>query len=195
MVPNTLQLYILYESHNALGYNGSTRLYNLIRRHYCWREWHQHSNKYVQSCRVGQQVTLKEPQYINSHLPVPQFPMSFISMVIRGPYHKTEKGNQHTLTVVCMLTNCIFMISVRSKSTEEVIKAYLTDVYSTFGGSKYILSDRGSQFASKQFTRLAKGLGFIKVYTSPYTPTGNSVIEWTYAFLKASLRNLFVITT
>ena len=49
----------------------------------------------------------------------------------------------------------MFMIPMRSKSSKEVIKAYLTGVYSTFGGSKYILSDRGSEFTSKQITWLA----------------------------------------
>ena len=48
-----------------------------------------------------------------------------------------------------MLTNYIFMISVRDKSTKDVIKAYLTGVYSTFGGSKYILSYHNSEFTSK----------------------------------------------
>ena len=33
--------------------------------------------------------------------------------------------------------------SITTKSTEEVIKVYLRGVYSTFGGSKYILSHRG----------------------------------------------------
>ena len=51
-----------------------------------------------------------------------------------------------------MLTNYVLVIPIRSKSTEEVIKAYLTGVYSTFGGNKYILNDRGSEFTSKQFT-------------------------------------------
>ena len=37
IVPNTLQSYILYECHNALGHNGSTRLYHFIRRHYYWK--------------------------------------------------------------------------------------------------------------------------------------------------------------
>ena len=46
-----------------------------------------------------------------------------------------------------------------------------------------ILSDRGGEFSSKQ-------LGFIKVYTSPHTLTGNSVIEQTHAYLKTSLRKL-----
>ena len=69
------------------------------------------------------------------------------------------------------------MIPIKSKSTTEVIKAYVTGVYSTFGDSKYIPSDRGSEFISKQFTFLANEVGFIEVNTSPYTPTGNSIVE------------------
>ena len=89
-----------------------------------------------------------------------------------------------------MLTNYIFMIPIRSKSTEDLIKAYLIAVYSTFGGIKYILSDHSSEFTSKQFKFLAKELGFTKVYTSPYTPTVNSIIECTHSFFKASIRKL-----
>ena len=55
-----------------------------------------------------------------------------------------------------MLTYYIFMIPIKSKTTEVVIKAYLKDVYSTFKDSKYILSDRGGEFTSKQFTWLAR---------------------------------------
>ena len=67
---------------------------------------------------------------------------------------------------------------------------HLTGIYSTFGGSKYILSDRGSQFTSKKLTFLASELGFIKLYTSPYPSTSNSIIECTHSFLKAYLRKL-----
>ena len=59
-----------------------------------------------------------------------------------------------------------------------------------FRGSKYILSDIGSEFTSKQLTWLTNKLGSIRVYTLPDTPTGNSIIERTHAFLKASLRKL-----
>ena len=105
--------------------------------------------KLVCSYTEHQQVTLKEPHYINLYLPIPNFQMSFISMDLVGPYRETENCNQHALTVICMLTNCIFMIPIRSKSTKDIIKAYLTGVYSTFRGSKYILSDCSSEFASK----------------------------------------------
>ena len=39
---------------------------------------------------------------------------------------------------------------------------------------KYILSEKGGEFTSQQFTWLAEELEFIKLYISPHTPTGNS---------------------
>ena len=93
MVPNTLQPYILYECHNALGLNGSTRLYQFIRRNYYWKKLCQNGNNYMHSCTECQQVTLKELQYINLHLPIANFPMSFINMDLVGPYRETESSN------------------------------------------------------------------------------------------------------
>ena len=58
-------------------------------------------------------------------------------------------------------------------------------MYSVSRGSKYILSDRAGEFTSKQFTWLAEEMGFIKVYTSPLTLIGNSVIEHTHSFLES----------
>ena len=65
-----------------------------------------------------------------------------------------------------MLTHYVFMIPIKSRITEDVIKAYLKYLYSTFRGRKCILSDRGGEYTSKQFTWLAQELGFIKMYTS-----------------------------
>ena len=76
---------------------------------------------------------------------------------------------------------------------KDIIKVYLTGVYSTFRSSKYILSERGSESTTKQFDLLAKELGFIKIYTSSYTSTGISIIEHTHSFLKASIINLYAI--
>ena len=47
-----------------------------------------------------------------------------------------------------MLTNYVFMTPIRPKCTDEVIKVYVKSVYSTCGGSRYILSDRGSEWNS-----------------------------------------------
>ena len=109
MVPNTMQPYLLNDCYSTLGHNDSTRLYYFTRRHYYWKMCHQHCNKYISLHPECQQVTLKEPQYSNLHLPIPQFPMSFISMDLVGPYRETENGNQYAFMVY------IFLIYIRSK--------------------------------------------------------------------------------
>ena len=117
--------------------------------------------------------------------------MSFISMDLLGPYSEMENGIQYALTIICMLTNYVFMLPIRTKTTEDVIiKAISKTSLFHLWGSKYILSDRGSEFISKQFTCLAKELGFRKLYTYLYTPTGNSVIERTHSFLKGWLKKI-----
>ena len=138
-------------------------------KYYNWRKLCQQCNKYVRLCPKCQQVILKESQYTNLHLSILQFPMYFISMDILGSYWKTENGNQCTLTVISMLPNYVFIIAIKSKTTEEIIKTYLKDMCSKFECSEYILSDKGGEFTRKQFTWLAQELQFIKVYTCPYT--------------------------
>ena len=69
-----------------------------------------------------------------------------MSMNLFGPYSKTENGNQYMLTVICMLTNYVFLTPIKTKTTEIIINAYLKHVYASFGGSKYIFSDRSGGF-------------------------------------------------
>ena len=46
------------------------------------------------------------------------------------------------MNTINQLTNYVFMISLKIKTTEDVNNAYLKQVYSNIGGSKYILCDR-----------------------------------------------------
>ena len=134
MVPQTLEPYILYMSYNALGHNCPTCLHSIIKRHYYWRKLCQHCNRYVRSCPNFQQLTLKEPHNVDIHLPIPQFPMTCVSMDILGPYQETENGNLHSKCYVYVDYLCLHD-SHQIKTTEEVIKDYLKNVYSVLKGS------------------------------------------------------------
>ena len=155
MVPQKSQLDILYVCHNALGHNEFTRWYAFIKRFYYSNILCQDFNKYVRSCMEYHEVTLKEPWYVNLRLPIPQFPMAFIHVDLLGPYSEMENENQYVLTIICMLTNYVFMVLIKTKATKDIINTYLKHVYATFGSSKCILGDRGGEFSSKQFTWLA----------------------------------------
>ena len=44
----------------------------------------------MHQCKECQQVSLKEPCYVDSNLHIPKLPMSFIAMVLLGEYPEME---------------------------------------------------------------------------------------------------------
>ena len=81
-----------------------------------------------------------------------------------------------------------FCVPLKTKMTEEVIQAYIDNVYSKFGGSLKMLSDNGTRFKNKMSEQICKELGLeYKVYTPPYHPVLNGRIEGFHAFLKACI--------
>ena len=101
-----------------------------------------------------------------------------------------ENGNFYALTIIYMLTLFVNIIPIKDKKTETVINAYIKYIYADKGGSKFILSNNGKEFCSASMAYIAYQLGFTKVYTSPYSPCLNSVIERYHNFLKNSIRKL-----
>ena len=84
-----------------------------------------------------------------------------------------------------MLMGYVFCILLKTKTAEEVIQAYIDNIYSKFGGSMKILSDNGTEFKNKIFEQVAKELGVVhKLYTPHYHPASNGRIEGFHAFLK-----------
>ena len=57
-----------------------------------------------------------------------------------------------------MLTGYVFCIPLKTKTAEEVLQAYVDNVYSKFGGSMKILSDNGTEFKTKFLKQVAKGV-------------------------------------
>ena len=103
-------------------------------------------------------------------------------------YPPSKSGHKYAVTVICMLTGYVFCIPLKSKQANEVLQAYIDNVYAKFGGSLKILSDNGTEFKNKLFEQIAKELGMKhKIYTSPYRPSSNGYIEGFHNFLKACI--------
>ena len=62
--------------------------------------------------------------------------MQFISMDVICEFHpSSSRKHLYALTVICMLTGYVFCVPLKTKMAEEVIQAYIDNVYSKFGGS------------------------------------------------------------
>ena len=110
---------------------------------------------------------MKEPHYVDFTNVIPKFPFSHVALDIVGPLETTSCSATQCLTCMCLLTGFLFTVPVTDKRAEMVVNAYLRNIYSITGGSKYILSDRGSEFISKTFKEVTERLQLTQTFTLP----------------------------
>ena len=114
--------------------------------------------------------------------------MEFIAMDLIGEFHPaSSKGNRFALTAVCMLTGFTFCIPLKTKCAEDVIKAYIDHICCTFGPSRKILTDNGTEFKNKPWMEVFKKLKIEQKFTPIYSPQCNGRIKGFHKFLKATI--------
>ena len=86
-----------------------------------------------------------------------------------------------------MLTGFTFYIPLKSKCIEDMIKAYIDHISCTFGSSRKILTDNGTEFKNKLWTEVFEKLRIEQKFTPIYSPQCNSRIEGFHKFLKAMI--------
>ena len=189
VVPKALTSQILRMAHDELGHNGTHRTYTLLKRLYYWKGLKPSVEKHIKMCYQCQRRNKQVVKDTTLHFDVATFLMQFISMDLIGKFHPpTSRKHRYALTVIYMLTGYVFCVPLKTKATEEVIQAYIDNVYSKFGGSLEMLSDNGTEFKNKVFEQVAKELGLeYKLYTPPYHPASNGRIEGFHVFLKACI--------
>ena len=136
-------------------------------------------------CQVCAKQKVKKTKFIKDNFRLASMPMEFISMDLVSRLSRTSSGHKYALTVICMLTGYVFCIPLKTKTAEEIVDKYLTHVAFTFGNSRKILSDNGTEFKNALFEEVAKQLGVErKIYSPVYRPQANGHIEGFHKFLK-----------
>ena len=87
-----------------------------------------------------------------------------------------------------MLTGFTWCIPLKTKTAEEVAKAFLDHIFHLFGGSVKILMDNGMEFKNRLFKEVIgiQGMEF-SIHSPPYRPQSNGKIEGFHRFLKACI--------
>ena len=191
VVPRALTAQIRRMAYDELGHNGAHRTYTILKRLYSWKGLKCSVEKHIKMSYQCQRRNTQVVKYATLHFDIANFPMQFISMHLIGEFYPpTSRKHKYALTVICMLTGYVFCVPLKTKGAEEVIQAYIDNIYSKFGGSLKMFSDNGTELKNKMFEQIAKEVGLeYKLYTPPYHPTSNGRIEGFYAFLKACIAN------
>ena len=170
VIPKSLVDHILMTAHNHGGYNGFPRMYAAIRHLYFWVGMKKDIQQHCKRCQLCTKHNIAKVKFEKTHFKGARQPMQFVSMDLIGEFHPpSQQGQRYALTIICMHTSYVFCIPLKIKTAEEVVQAYLHQVYNKFGGSEIFLSHNSTEFKNKLFKEVASQLGIeYKVYTPLY---------------------------
>ena len=86
-----------------------------------------------------------------------------------------------------MLTGFTFCIQFKSKCAGDVINTYISHICCPFGPSKKILTDNGTEFRNKLWTKVFEKLRTEQKFTPIYSPQCNGIIKGFHKFPKTTL--------
>ena len=151
-LPSVLIFQVLRTAHDDLGHNGFPRIYAALKRVFFWKGMKKDIRKHCKTCATCQLHKLENMKFERKIFKPSLQPMDFICMDLIGKFHPpTSRGHRYALTAVCMLTGFTWCVPLKTKTAEEVAKAYMDHIYCNFGGSIKILTDKGTEFKSKLF--------------------------------------------
>ena len=172
-LPSVLIFQVLQTAHDDLGHNGFPRMYAALKRVFFWKGMKEDIRKHCKTCATCQLHKLENVKFERKIFKPSLQPMDFICMDLIGEFHPpTSHGHCDTLTAVCMLTGFTWCVPLKTKTVEEVTKAYMDHIYSNFGGSIKILMDNGTEFKNKLFKEVVKKLGMeFSIHSPPVQTT------------------------
>ena len=188
-LPSVLIFQVLHTAHDDLGHNGFPRTYAAIKRVFFWKGMKEDIRKHCKTCAMCQLHKLENVKFERKIFKPSLQPMDFICMDLIGEFHSpTSRGHHYALTAVCMLTGFTWCVPLKTKTAEEVTKAYMDHIYCNFGGSIKILTDNGTEFKNKLFKEVVSKLGTeFSIHSPPYRPQSNGKIEGFHRFLKTCI--------
>lgn len=168
-------LHLLHDSREA-GHPGAEETQRAIERHYYWPTLGQHVRHYVRGCLVCSCVKRGPPQPNAPLQPrQPARPWEVVSVDIMGPYERTPRGNRFILVASDLYSKWTEAVATTSSSAATIVTFLETFVFCRFGYPKYVLTDQGVQFRSRQWDRACARWRAQHWTTPVYHPQANPV--------------------
>ena len=179
IVPKNLVEDILTYYHNAMpnGHQGIVKTFNKIREKYYWPKMQKDIYEFVSICDTCIRNKSKRPKknaLMKAITPSRRFELVAMDIL---KLNKTHKGHTYVLVITDMFTKFCKASAMADSKAETVAESFVNDWLSIFGAPEKLLTDQGSQFTSALFLSLCRILGIKKIFTTPYHPQTDGVVE------------------
>ena len=192
VVPQTLRARILSLAHypKLAGHPGQTRMYYTLRRGYYWPHMAADVFDTVRNCHQCAKNRIRLRKRTNPLALFPAtVPLRSVAIDILGPLTKTKKKMRFLLVMTDRFTKLTQVVPLRTITALSVATAFVEHWVFKYGPPQTLVSDNGSQFASKFFQSVCAYLGIANAFTSTYHPQTNGQVERYNRTVLAMLRS------
>ena len=171
------------------GHLGRKKTYHRVRSQYYWKGLGQDVKDFVRSCMECQskKKTPKPSRSGKLQLFSATRPFEVVGVDIFGPLPRTVTGNRYIVVMVDRFSRWVELAPVPDITARTVADAVVDRIVLRHGCPTTLLSDRGSQFMSTLFKRMAERLGIKKVFSSAYHPQTNGQVERLNRYIASAL--------
>ena len=181
VVPAPMREFVIQQFHDTLwsGHLKFEKTLSKIRIQFYWRHMYTDVKKYVASCRSCMERSAHKSikRAPLQRTMTPEYPMHICSFDIVGPLNTSYRGNSYYLSWIEHFSRWPEAIPIPKTDTTTVAKAFVEQIISRHGISKYLLSDRGSNFTSKLMKEICQLLGTKQLFTTALHPMANGRVE------------------
>ena len=167
---------VFKENHDDVtaGHLGTRKTIHRIADKYYWPGMYRDIRRMISKCNSCLQFKANQSGAIGfAHSTPTQEPWEVVTMDFVGPLPRSAKGNQMLLVIQDKHTKWAEFIPLRKATTQTLLKAFRENIISRYGYPKVLITDNGSQFASKIFRDFLAESDIRQQFTPPYTPQCN----------------------
>jgi ribonuclease HI len=178
-VPEGSRYYLLNIAHDNPAYGGHLGIKKTYRKlsRFWWPHMHRQIEEYVtcDSCQRYKEPKGLPPGYMHN-IPVSRvFQHLHLDMI--GPVGATQQGNAYIITATDAYTKWAIARPVKNIKTSEVLRFLNDYVLAIHGAPEVIITDRGSQFTSKEWKDVMDECKLKHNLTCAYHPQANGIDE------------------
>jgi transposase InsO family protein len=181
VTPESLRerLLTLYHFPAISGHVGIQKLSHTISRAWYWPSVTRDVTEFLKRCPSCAARRLRRGPQRSTKLNIfpPEGPLEFVAMDVLGPLPLSKKGNRFCLVICDRFTKLSIAVPVPDQTASTCAQAFVDRWICYYGVPLVLLTDNGSNFASKFFSVLTHILGMKHVFTSPYRPSTNGQTE------------------
>lgn len=180
VIPLSMRYQILQLCHDSKmgGHLGFFKTLDRVRQRFYWPNMQRDIRNYVLSCEFcNKRKFRRHPKFGKMGRVQGKFPFDVIGVDILGPLKKSHNGNKYIVVFIDYFTKLVEAFAIPDMEAQTIAKLLLDEVVFRYGAPSRILSDKGSQFTSQLLKDLTTFLQTKKIFTTPYHPQTDGLVE------------------